>query len=139
MWLRGAFGDFIGDLVWVRFFFPQTAGDIIFCMTFLCLFCLFVCLFFSALYAFFFFSARISFVEISLQDIIFILKSPIPPPHSKVQRSAPKKTLVNRIAIPSIACEQQTYFRSSLLSILFFGGREATTGNTSVVRRLHRA
>ena len=31
-----------------------------------------------------------------------------------------------------IACEQQTYFRSSLL----FGGREATTGNASAVRRL---
>ena len=131
----------MGDLVWVRFFFSQTFGDRIFCMTFLCLFCLFVCLFFffSALYAIFFFSARISFVEISLQDIIFILKSPIPAPHSKVQWSAPKKTLVNRIAISSIACEQQTYFRSSLLSILFFGGRDATTGNTSVVRRLYRA
>ena len=125
-------------MVWVRFFFPQTAGDRIFCMTFLCLFCLFVCLF-LALYAIFFSSARISFVEISLQDIIFILKSPIPLPQSKVQWSAPKKTLVNRIAIPSIVCEQQTYFRSSLLSILFFGGREATTGNTSVVRRLYRA
>ena len=32
-----------------------------------------------------------------------------------------------------IACEPQTYFRSSLLSL---GGREATTGNTSAVRRL---
>ena len=31
-----------------------------------------------------------------------------------------------------IACEQQTYFRSSLL----FGGREATTGNASAVRML---
>ena len=81
----------MGGLVWVRFFFPQTSGDRIFCMTFLCLFCLFVCLFFSALYAFFFFSARISFAEISLQNIIFILKSPIPPPHSKIQRSAPKE------------------------------------------------
>ena len=128
----------MGDLVWVRFFFPQTSGDRIFLYDFP-VFVLFVCLFFSALYAIFFFSARISFVEISLQDIIFILKSPIPPPDSKVQRSAPKKTLVNRIAIPSIACEQQTYFRSSLLSILFFGGREATTGNTSVVRGLYRA
>ena len=29
------------------------------------------------------------------------------------------------------ACEQQTYFRSSLL-----GGREETTGNTSAARRL---
>ena len=45
----------MGDLVWVRFFFPQTSGDRIFSMPFLCLFCLFVCLFvFSALYAFFF-------------------------------------------------------------------------------------
>ena len=128
----------MGDLVWVRFFFPQTSGDRIFLYDFP-VFVLFVCLFFSALYAIFFFSARISFVEISLQDIIFILKSPIPLPQSKVQWSAPKKTLVNRIAIPSIACEQQTYFRSSLLSTLFFGGREATTGNTSVVRGLYRA
>ena len=131
----------MGDLVWVRFFLTQTSEDRIFCMTFLCLFCLFVYLFvcFFSIIRLFFFSARISFVEISLQDIIFILKSPIPLPQSKVQWSAPKKTLVNRIAIPSIACEQQTYFRSSLLSILFFGGREATTGNTSVVRRLYRA
>ena len=138
---RGGGGN-MGDLVWLIFFFPQTSEDIIFCMTFLFLFCLFVCLFVFQHYTpffFFFFSARISFVEISLQDIIFILKSPIPLPHSKVQWSAPKKTLVNRIAIPSIACEQQTYFRSSLPSILFFGGREATTGNTSVVRRLYRA
>ena len=40
-----------------------------------------------------------------------------------------------------IACEQQTHFRSSLLSLrkvaIFFGGREATTGNASAVRRLH--
>ena len=35
----------------------------------------------------------------------------------------------------SLACEQQTRFRSSLLS-LFFGGRVATTGNASAVRRL---
>ena len=34
-----------------------------------------------------------------------------------------------------LACEQQTHFRSSLLS-LFFGGREATTGNASAVRRI---
>ena len=33
-----------------------------------------------------------------------------------------------------LACEQQTHFRSSLLSL---GGREATTGNASAVRRLH--
>ena len=33
---------------------------------------------------------------------------------------------------PTVACEAQTYFRSSLL----FGGREATTGNTSAFRRL---
>ena len=42
-----------------------------------------------------------------------------------------------------LACEQQTHFRSSLLSLgkiatLFFGGREETTGNASVVRRLLR-
>ena len=38
----------------------------------------------------------------------------------------------------SLACEQQTHFRSSLLSLrkIFFGGREATTGNASAVRRL---
>ena len=40
-----------------------------------------------------------------------------------------------------VACEQQTHFRSLLLSLrkiatLFFGGREATTGNASAVRRL---
>ena len=35
----------------------------------------------------------------------------------------------------SLACEPQTHFRSSLLS-LFVGGREATTGNASAVRRL---
>ena len=34
-----------------------------------------------------------------------------------------------------LACEAQTYFRSSLLS-LRKGGREATTGNTSALRRL---
>ena len=33
----------------------------------------------------------------------------------------------------NVACEQQTHFRSSLLSL---GGREATTGNASAVRRL---
>ena len=33
--------------------------------------------------------------------------------------------------VVGLACEQQTYFRWSL-----FGGREATTGNTSAVRRL---
>ena len=83
----------MGDLVWVRFFLTQTSEDRIFCMTFLCLFCLFVYLFvcFFSIIRLFFFSARISFVEISLQDIIFILKSPIPPPHSKVQWSAPKE------------------------------------------------
>ena len=103
-----------------KIYFPQTSEDRTFCMTFLCLFCLFVCLFFQHYTPFFFFSARIYFVEIRLQDIIFILKSPIPPPHSKVQWSAPKKTLVNRIAIPSIACEQQTYFRwSASLYIIF--------------------
>ena len=116
----------MGDLVWVRFFLTQTSEDRIFCMTFLCLFCLFVYLFvcFFSIIRLFFFSAGISFVEISLQDIIFILKSPIPPPHSKVQWSALKKTLVIRIAIPSIAREQQTYFRSSLLSILFSEGEK---------------
>ena len=37
-----------------------------------------------------------------------------------------------------LTCERQTYFRSSLLSLrkLIFGGREATTGNTSAVRML---
>ena len=47
----------MGDLVWVRFFFPQTAGDRIFCMTFLCLFCLFVC-FFQRYKPFFFFQCK---------------------------------------------------------------------------------
>ena len=42
-----------------------------------------------------------------------------------------------------LTCEQQTHFRSSLLSLgkiatLFFGGREETTGNASAVRRLLR-
>ena len=42
-----------------------------------------------------------------------------------------------------LTCEQQTHFRSSLLFLgkiatLFFGGREATTGNASAVRRLLR-
>ena len=46
-----------------------------------------------------------------------------------------------RINASHVACEAQTYFRSSLLSLrkltnLFFGGREATTGNTSSLRRL---
>ena len=36
-----------------------------------------------------------------------------------------------------VACEPQTHFRSSFLS-LFFGGRETTTGNASAVRRLHQ-
>ena len=41
----------------------------------------------------------------------------------------------------TLACEAQTHFRSSLLSLrkiatLFFGGREATTGNASALRRL---
>ena len=36
-----------------------------------------------------------------------------------------------------LACEQHTYFRSSFLSPpQKLGGREATTGNTSAVRRL---
>ena len=37
-----------------------------------------------------------------------------------------------------LACEQQTHFRWSLLSLrkIFSGGREATTGNASAVRRL---
>ena len=39
------------------------------------------------------------------------------------------------LATISVACEQQTHFRSSLLSLLF-GGREATNGNASAVRRL---
>ena len=37
----------------------------------------------------------------------------------------------------SVACEQQKYFRASLLPLRKIeGGREATTGNTSAVRRL---
>ena len=40
-----------------------------------------------------------------------------------------------RLAYERIACEGQTYFRSSLLS-LRKEGREATTGNTSALRRL---
>ena len=28
-----------------------------------------------------------------------------------------------------VACEQQTHFQSSFLSLRIFGGREATTGN----------
>ena len=44
----------------------------------------------------------------------------------------------NRLRIPrrnrDVACEAQTYFLSLLLFLLF-GGREATTGNTSAVRR----
>ena len=41
-------------------------------------------------------------------------------------------------AIGWLACEWQTYFRASLLSLqkLIFGGREATTGNMSAVCRL---
>ena len=35
-----------------------------------------------------------------------------------------------------LACEKQTHFRSSLLSLRIFGGREATTGNASAVRKL---
>ena len=35
-----------------------------------------------------------------------------------------------------LACEPQTHFRSSLLSLRKIGGREATTGNASAVRRL---
>ena len=38
------------------------------------------------------------------------------------------------VTVISVACEQQTYFRSLLLFLR--GGREATTGNTSAVRRL---
>ena len=34
-----------------------------------------------------------------------------------------------------LTCDAQTYFRSSLL----FGGREATTGNTSALRKLSQA
>ena len=51
----------MGDLVWVRFFLTQTSEDRIFCMTFLCLFCLFVYLFvcfFSIIRLFFFFSVQ---------------------------------------------------------------------------------
>ena len=35
-----------------------------------------------------------------------------------------------------VACEQQTHFRSSLLSLRKIGGREGKTGNASTVRRL---
>ena len=39
--------------------------------------------------------------------------------------------------LQAVACERQTHFRSSLLSLLF-GGRGATTGNASAVRRLYK-
>ena len=50
--------------------------------------------------------------------------------HNLQLDSRPEKQHFFRI---DSACERQTYFLSSLLS---FGGREATTGNTSAVRRL---
>ena len=41
-----------------------------------------------------------------------------------------------RIVLDSVACEQQTHFRSSLLSLRKIGGKEATTGIASAVRRV---
>ena len=55
---------------------------------------------------------------------------------------ARKSVLKNHLSFHfQVACEQQTRFRSSLLSLrkiatLFFGAREATTRNASAVRRL---
>ena len=48
------------------------------------------------------------------------------------------KLTFSKISARKVACEQQTYFRLSLLSLrkLTFGGREGTTGNTSAVHRL---
>ena len=74
---------------------------------------------------------------------------------AKLLQSTVEKETRSRLGV---ACEAQTYFRSSLLSlrkltsanpssndfrdvgafkpITIFGGREATTGNTSALRRL---
>ena len=46
--------------------------------------------------------------------------------------------LIEAGSMETYSLEQQTHFRSSLLSLrkIFFGGREATTGNVSAVPRL---
>ena len=45
----------------------------------------------------------------------------------------PKSEHFNSGRLRDVACEAQTHFRLSLLSL---GGREATTGNASALRRL---
>ena len=89
--VRGRAFDFdggIGDLVWVRLFFPQTSGDIIFFLTLTT----WRCKIFSQHYKpwkIFLFSAKTFFPPgISFQELFFprnqsagyfFLKSPIPP------------------------------------------------------------
>lgn len=78
----GGGGGDMGDLVWVRFFFPQTSGDRIFCMTFLCLFCLFVCFFEH--YTPFFFSVQEFLSSKSVCRISFLSwNHPYPYPNQK--------------------------------------------------------
>ena len=53
----------------------------------------------------------------------------------------PTNEMFSAVIAILLACQRQTYLRSSLLSLRkitssFFVGREATTGNTSAVRRL---
>ena len=59
----------------------------------------------------------------------------------KVFRASSLQAGNNTKSTSEVGCEQQTHFRSWLLSlrkIAIFGGREATTGNASAVRRLRQ-
>ena len=63
---------------------------------------------------------------------------PLQRPKSKLFKRLNMKLKVPRVRAP-VTCEQQTHFRSSLLSIrkiATFWRKKATTGNASVVRRL---
>ena len=69
----------MGELVWVRLFVPKLL-KILYEFSAFVLFC--SSQHYTSILFFFFFSARIFFVEITLQDIIFILKvTHTPTPH----------------------------------------------------------
>ena len=69
--------------------------------------------------------------------------SPVSIPFRRGGEVPTSRTLHSRLAhallfqgfLSPLTCDAQTYFRSSLL----YGGREATTGNTSALRKLSQA
>ena len=70
----------------------------------------------------------------SLPGLIYFLNCEILMPRDRLGCQS-----IARFISLSVAREAQTYFRSSLISLrklTLFGGREATTGNTSELRRL---